>query len=219
MNDLDAAIFDMDGLLIDSEPLWQDAEISCLGPLGVPVTRDLCRASAGQRLDEVLADWYQRFGWEGPNLEEMHGRVMEEVTRLILARGQALPGALEVIASMRAAGLKTAIASSSPPQLIDAVVKKLGIGPVLDLTHSGVDEERGKPDPAVFLSTARRLGVSPERCLVFEDAPAGVTAAHRAGMRVIAIPSVVGPDHPAFAVADQVLASLLDFNLSELPIA
>ncbi len=213
-NALAAAIFDMDGLLIDSEPLWQEAEISCLRPLGVPLTRDICRAQAGRRLDEVLRDWQQQFGWDGPDLNEMHGRIISEVTRLILENGTALPGAHETIADLRQAGLKIAIASSSPHSLIDAVVAKLELGPLLDLTHSGTDETRGKPDPGIFLTTARRLGVSPARCLVFEDAPAGVTAAHRAGMKVIAVPSVVNPDHPSFRVAEQTLKSLLDFRLT-----
>ena len=216
MTQLAAAIFDMDGLLIDSEPLWQDAEISCLRPLGLPITRDLCRASAGRRLDEVLADWYQRFGWQGPGPEHMHGPILDEVTRLVLSRGAALPGARETMARVRAAGLKTAIASSSPHRLIDAVVARLDLGSLLDLTHSGVDEVRGKPDPAVFLTTAKRLGIKPEQCLVFEDAPAGVIAAHRAGMRVIAVPSVVGLDHPNFRVAEQVLSDLTHFTLESL---
>jgi mannitol-1-/sugar-/sorbitol-6-/2-deoxyglucose-6-phosphatase len=207
-----AAIFDMDGLLIDSEPLWQEAEISCFRPLGVPVDHELCRQSAGRRLDEVISDWYQRFGWEGPGVGEMHDAVLAEVTRLILERGSALPGVHDTMATMSGAGVRMAIASSSPPQLIDAVVDRLGLADWLELTHSGTHEARGKPDPAVFLTTARRLGVMPSQCVVFEDAPAGVEAARRAGMRVIAVPSVFEPDHPGIRVADLVLESLADFH-------
>lgn len=215
MRAFDAAIFDMDGLLIDSEPLWQEAEINCLRPLGVPITAEICKASAGKRLDEVLADWFARFGWNGPSLEEMHQRVLAEVTRLMMARGVALPGVHHQIQSLHAAGLKLAIASSSPPELIEAVVGKLELGAFLDLTHSGTLETRGKPDPAVFLSAARGLGVAPERCLVFEDAPAGVLAGRRAGMHVVAIPSVFEQTDPGFGLADQVLGSLTDFSLEE----
>jgi HAD superfamily hydrolase (TIGR01509 family) len=211
-----AAIFDMDGLLIDSEPLWQEAEINCFKPLGVPVTVELCRATAGQRLDEVLELWHDRFGWTGPSCKEMHQRIMLEVTRLMMDRGEALPGVIEQMNSLQAAGLKLAIASSSPPELIAAVVGKLGLADYLAVTHSGTHELRGKPDPAVFLSTAGKLGVAPENCLVFEDAPAGVMAGHRAGMYVVAVPSVFDMDDPGFSVADQVLESLLDFNLDAL---
>ncbi|MDT8409412.1 MAG: hexitol phosphatase HxpB [Wenzhouxiangellaceae bacterium] len=209
----DAAIFDMDGLLIDSEPLWQDAEIAVYQPFDVPVTRDLCRATAGRRIDEVLTLWHQRFGWTGPPVAEMVERVLAEVTRLILDRGQALPGVHETLRGLHRAGLKLAIASSSPPQLIEAVVGKLDIGAYLELTHSGIFEERGKPDPAVFLTTAKKLGAAPKRCLVFEDAPAGVAAGKAAGMTVIAVPSVFELDDPGINAADRVLNSLLDFRL------
>jgi mannitol-1-/sugar-/sorbitol-6-/2-deoxyglucose-6-phosphatase len=207
-----AVIFDMDGLLIDSEPLWQEAEIACFRPLGVPVDRELCRQSAGKRLDEVIADWYQRFGWQGPSLEDMHDAVLGEVTRLILARGQALPGVHDTMACLAEAGLRMAIASSSPPALINAVVDRLSLAPWLELTHSGTLEARGKPDPAVFLGTAQRLGVPPGQCVVFEDAPAGIEAARRAGMQVIAVPSVFAPDDPGIRLADRVLTTLRDFR-------
>ena len=214
MRAFDAAIFDMDGLLIDSEPLWQQAEINCFRPLGVPITPEICMATAGRRLDEVLACWYERFGWQGPSVEEMHARVLEEVTRLMMARGEPLPGVNQQMKALGNAGLKLAIASSSPPALIEAVVDKLNLADHLALTHSGTHEARGKPDPAVFLTTARLLGVDPARCLVFEDAPAGVEAGHRAGMHVIAVPSVFDHADPGFLLARQVLNSLEDFCLS-----
>lgn len=216
MRAFDAAIFDMDGLLIDSEPLWQEAEINCLRPLGVPLTAELCKASAGKRLDEVLAGWHAQFGWNGPSLAEMHQRVLAEVTRLMMARGAPLPGVHRQMRALRQAGLRLAIASSSPPELIKAVVDKLALAELLELTHSGTFEARGKPDPAVFLTTAQRLGVAPERCLVFEDAPAGVLAGHRAGMHVIAVPSVFEKTDPGFRYARQVIDSLEEFSLGML---
>jgi len=212
LSDYSAAIFDMDGLLIDSEPLWQDAEISTYAPWDVPITRELCRATAGRRIDEVLSLWHERFGWQGPPVEKMVERVLEEVTRLIVDRGEALPGVHRTMDMLREAGLKLAIASSSPPSLIEAVVKKLALQDHLELTHSGIHEARGKPDPAVFLTTARRLGAKPNRCLVFEDAPAGVAAGKAAGMTVIAVPSVFEPDDPGIQAADRILNSLLEFG-------
>ena len=210
LDSFDAAIFDMDGLLIDSEPLWQEAEIAVYAPYGVPVSRELCRASAGRRIDEVLSDWHRRFGWTGPPVEAMVERVVDDVTRRILAHGQALPGVQELIEMLHGRGLRLAIASSSPPALIDAVVDRLGLGRWLTLTHSGVHEARGKPDPAVFLTAARRLGAAPARCVVFEDAPAGVAAGKAAGMTVVAVPSVFAPDDPGILKADLVLASLAE---------
>ncbi|MBY6205541.1 hexitol phosphatase HxpB [Halomonas denitrificans] len=211
----DAALFDMDGLLIDSEPHWQDAEIAVYAPYGVPVTRDLCRATAGRRIDEVLTLWHERFDWTGPPVEVMVHRVLDEVTRRILDHGEPLPGVHETIDRLRCLGLKIAIASSSPHALIDAVVEKLELGGKIDLTHSGVDEPQSKPHPGVFLTTARRLGVDPARCLVFEDAPAGVAAGKAAGMTVIAVPSVFDHDDPGFAAADRILDSLEGFSTAE----
>ncbi len=213
MSRITTAIFDMDGLIIDSEPLWQDAEMACFRPLGVPVDRELCRQSAGKRLDEVIADWHERFGWEGPGIAEMHDAVLDEVTRLILEHGEALPGVLETMDRLADHGIRMAIASSSPPSLIDAVVDKLDLHDRMELTHSGALEACGKPDPAVFLSTARQLRVDPLQCVVFEDAPSGIEAARRAGMMVIAVPSVFSLDDPGIRAADQVLASLSDFSL------
>jgi len=207
-----AAIFDMDGLLIDSEPLWQDAEIATYAPYDVPVTRALCRATAGRRIDEVLALWHERFDWQGPSVEEMAERVVEKVTALIMDKGEALPGVHETMGMLDQAGLRLAIASSSPPPLIEAVVEKLGLADLLELTHSGIHEARGKPDPAIFLSTAKKLGVTPQRCLVLEDAPAGVAAGKAAGMTVIAVPSVFAPEDPGIQAADHVLNALLEFT-------
>jgi len=206
-----AAIFDMDGLLIDSEPLWQDAEIATYAQYDVPVTRELCRATAGRRIDEVLSLWHDRFDWQGPTVEQMVERVLAEVTRLILDRGEALPGVHRTMRALHGAGLKLAIASSSPPALIEAVVAKLALADFLEMTHSGMHEVRGKPDPAVFLTTARKLGVEPGRCLVFEDAPAGVAAGKAAGMTVIAVPSVFEPDEPGIQAADRIVTSLPEF--------
>lgn len=207
-----AVIFDMDGLLIDSEPLWQDAEIACFRDIGVPITRELCRATAGYRLDEVISRWHRRFRWDRPSPQVMTQRVLSAVTHLIHERGKALPGVYSLMRTLSARGLPLAIASSSPPALIEAVVARLGLQPWVDLCHSGVEEERGKPDPAVFLTTARKLGVEPGNCLVFEDAPAGVLAASRAGMYVVAVPSVFEKNDPGFDCADQILDRLDDFD-------
>ncbi len=215
MSQIGAAIFDMDGLLIDSEPFWQDAELACFRPLGVPITREICRESAGRRIDEVVRLWHDRFGWDGPSCEDMVERVLAEVTRLIMERCEALPGVHDTMNALKERGIPMAIASSSPPALIEAVVEKLALRQYLQLTHSGIHEKHSKPDPAVFLTTARKLGAAPENCLVFEDAPAGVTAAHDAGMRVVAVPSVFDPTDPAFKQADQVLESLREFKLED----
>ena len=103
MTGIQAAIFDMDGLLIDSEPLWQDAELACFQPLGVPITRAICRESAGRRIDEVVRLWHGRFGWDGPSCKDMVEQVLAEVTRLIMERSEALPGVEAVVTKLKLA--------------------------------------------------------------------------------------------------------------------
>ena len=132
---------------------------------------------------------------------------------------QGLARLLDLLAD---AGFRLALASSSPPVLIDAVLGKLGLGKRFEAIHSAIHEERGKPDPAVYLTTCRELGVDPGRCLAFEDSPAGVRSAKAAGLTVVAVPHEDVRNHPVYDLADQVLDSLLDFRLADfrgIPVA
>ncbi|HEY0839681.1 MAG TPA: hexitol phosphatase HxpB [Vulgatibacter sp.] len=207
---LRAAIFDMDGLLIDSEPLWQEAELEVFGGLGVPITREACVETRGLRLDEVVSLWMRRHPWTGPGEREVHGRILETMAALIRARGEALPGALQAIEEMRRRTPRIGLATSSPGMLIEAVLDTLGIRGQFDVVHSAEGEPYGKPHPAVFLSAARLLGVAPTECVAFEDSVAGVVAAKAARMACVAVPEAAQADDPRFSLADRVLASLLE---------
>lgn len=202
-----AAIFDMDGLLIDSEPFWQEAEIRILRPLGVPLTHADCTQTMGLRIDEVVRFWRSRYPWQSPTDEEVAKLIIQEVERLILEKGSALPGVTEVIETCKSLGMQLAIASSSFMQLISVVVKKLEIERHFSVLHSAEFESHGKPHPAVYLSAAKLLQVEPTACLVFEDSAHGVSAAKAASMTCIAVPG----EHVAkekVAHADMVLETL-----------
>jgi sugar-phosphatase len=211
-----AAIFDMDGLLIDSEPLWQEAEISVFRSVGVPLTRELCRQTVGVRLDGVVRHWYERFPWQSESLEVVEAQVLELVSRLIVERGKPMPGVMEIIGILRAAQYELAVASSSPMQLIRTALKKFGIIEFFSVLHSADAEDEGKPNPAVYLSTMSRLGADPNHCIAFEDSILGVRAAKIAGARVIAVPDPADVSNPGFADADVVLSSLKDFSLDQV---
>lgn len=211
-----AAIFDMDGLLIDSEPLWQDAEIAVFGELGVPLTRSLCRETMGVRIDHVVRHWYERYPWDGPTLDDVEARIVASVGELMKARGAALPGVNATIAELRAAGFELAVASSSPMPLIRLALEQLQIIDCFSVLHSAESESQGKPHPAVYVSAMARLGIAPERCLAFEDSVAGVRSAKDAGAYVIAVPDMAERSNPGFAVADRVLDSLTDFSVDLL---
>jgi mannitol-1-/sugar-/sorbitol-6-/2-deoxyglucose-6-phosphatase len=194
---ISAAIFDMDGLLVDSEPVWHEVEIEVFGRHGVPMTMERCLETKGMYLGDAVAYWYARFPWQGPDCEAVAAEILDAMARR-LERGVSLkPGAEHALEFCRLRGADLALASSSPRLLIDVVVRRLGLGSLFAVVRSGEDEVSGKPDPAIFLSVAGALAVAPGHCVVFEDSPAGVSAALAAGMVCVAVPEgdrIVGAD-------------------------
>ncbi|MGP0032312.1 MAG: hexitol phosphatase HxpB [Acidimicrobiales bacterium] len=207
-----ASIFDLDGLLIDSEILWHEAEIEILGDLGVPLARESCRSTKGMYVGEVTEHWHERYPWTGPSPSEVAVTIVDRVIALLLDRGELKPGAEHAIALCAGRGLPLAVASSSEYRLIEAALEHFGLRHHFQLVHSAEDERYGKPHPAVFLTAAARLGAEPRRCLVWEDAPAGVRAAKAATMACIAVPEHGEEHDPAFGLSDLVLGSLLDMD-------
>jgi beta-phosphoglucomutase-like phosphatase (HAD superfamily) len=207
-----ASIFDMDGLLIDSEILWHEAELEILGDLGVPLSRDDARGTKGMFVGEVTQYWFVQYPWVGPTPAEVAVTIVDRVIALLLSKGELKPGAAHAIALCAERGLPLAVASSSQYRLIDTALAHFGLRQHFTLVHSAEDEEWGKPHPAVFLTAAAKLGAAPRRCLVWEDAPAGVLAAKAASMSCIAVPEPGQGHHPAFGLADLVLDSLLDMD-------
>ncbi len=203
-----ASIFDMDGLLVDSEPLWHEAEVEILGGLGVPIAPGDCRQTKGMFVREVTRYWFERFPWSGIGPDEVADHVVDRVIDLVEAKGRLQPGVDQAIALCRSHGLRLAVASSSEHRLVEMVLGRFGLAVHFELTHSAQDELYGKPHPAVFLTAAARLGVAPGRCLVWEDAPAGVLAAKAARMTCVAVPEPAERALPAFGIADAVLGSL-----------
>ena len=206
-----AAIFDMDGLLIDSEPCWRQAEREVFGSVGVEITDDMARATAPLTTREVTEHWYRLRPWRGRTLEEVEASVIARVGDLIRARPRALPGVLDALAACADLGWRVALASNSPKVLCQLVLAELGISRSFDLVVSADDVARGKPDPAIYRHAALLLGFEPRECLVFEDSPGGVRAARAAGMHVIAVagtPQAFAAD----AAPHLTLASLAGFS-------
>jgi HAD superfamily hydrolase (TIGR01509 family) len=202
-----AAIFDMDGLLIDSEPFWRKSHIEILGNYGFVVTEDDVRATAGKRTGDQVALWRERFQWEQPSNEAITDEIVQNVARLIHLNGAALPGVYDIINILKQHSIPMAVASSSAADLIDIVLKRLDIQRYMEFAHSAEREANGKPFPDVFLSTAKRLDVTPSSCVVFEDSLNGVKAAKAAGMKCVAVPEQ--PHDPnKFHEADLIVTSL-----------
>ncbi|MBD2293480.1 hexitol phosphatase HxpB [Anabaena sphaerica FACHB-251] len=211
-----AVIFDMDGLLINSEPFWCNAEVEVLNELGVPLQLSMCNQTMGLRVDEVVSYWYAKFPWTAVSQSEVAERIVHRVSELVATTGQPMPGAVEIIQLCQQMHLPLALATSSPILLIEAVLNRLGLQDVFDVVSSAQTEEFGKPHPAVYLTTAHRLGVQPQKCVAFEDSIRGIVSAKAASMRCIAVPAVEDRKDPRFAIADVTLDSLAQINESWL---
>lgn len=210
------AVFDLDGLLIDSERIWEQAQMAVFAELGLELTLEMQREATGTRLKEALGIWQGFF----PDVvldpvrinARMNALVMEEFRRI----GSAKPGALRALDLCRAAGLPLAVASSSPPEVIAAALQTLSLAERFAVVVSAALEPHGKPHPAVFLSAAGRLGVEASRCIAFEDSVAGVRAAKAAGMFCVAVPEGHNRGRPEYGHADRILDSLEELTESLL---
>lgn len=205
---IEAVIFDMDGLLIDSEPLWRIAETRAMNAIGVPMVEEDGFLTMGLRTDEVVEFWYARHPWSEPSKREVEGAIVGNVIALIEERGAALPGAVEAVRAAHAAGYAVGLASSSAMEIIEAVLEKIGLRGDFAVLQSAEHEPYGKPHPAVYIECARRLAVSPANCLALEDSPAGVLAAKAAKMTCIAIPPHELRDDHRYCIADLQLDSI-----------
>jgi len=215
----DAAIFDMDGLLVDSEPVWREVEIAVFGRHGVALTEESCVQTKGMFLPDVARYWYARCPWEGPGPDEVAAEIVDAMEVRLSQEATFTHGAPHALDFCQQRGMRLALASSSPRRLIDAVVGRLRLGDRFAVIHSAEDEPAGKPDPGIFRTTAQLLDVAPARCVVFEDAPAGVMAAKAAGMTCVAVPEAhdvtgggAGGSDAGLGGADVVLGSLADLD-------
>jgi HAD superfamily hydrolase (TIGR01509 family) len=209
---IDAVIFDMDGVLIDSENLWQQAEKELLGQLGFDVTPDQLQETRGLITREMVRHWCNRFRITSVDPEELIRRYDSQMVEKMWTMVPLMEGAREAIRFFRDKGLAVALASCSTRELIDAVMERYGLAPGFDLVVSAADGMPGKPHPEVYLHTARLLGRDPTRCLAIEDTFYGVISALAARMKVIAIPDPREYDQPRFRAADRVICSLGEIN-------
>ncbi len=236
----------MDGLLIDTEPVWRTAEKEVFADLGIELTEADLLDTTGVRVDELAAAFLSRRppsadppaaflprrppsadppgahaappprpsrrppARPGPSPAEIAARITDLVVDYVGRAGEPMPGVPEAIALFERSGLRLAIASSSPERLIDAVCARLKLD--IDIRCSALDEPRGKPAPDVYLAAARRLRLTPARCLAVEDSPAGVLAAKAAGMTCVAVPDPLLTGDPRYRRADLVLPSLTELT-------
>ncbi|MBP9715310.1 MAG: hexitol phosphatase HxpB [Candidatus Pacebacteria bacterium] len=211
-----AVIFDMDGLLIDSEPLWREGIIKIFNNLDISLTEENCKETMGMRIDEVVHYWTVKLHLKNIEHEKLVNEIVDEVIRLINEKGEVLKGVHEIIKLVNSENIPMAIASSSPTKLINAVLEKIDIKEKMQVIFSAEFESHGKPHPSVYISTANKLGVHPNECLAFEDSPNGVLSAKSAKMKCVAVPEHSMQGDKRYGIADLVIHSLKDFTLEHL---
>ncbi|KDM91366.1 hexitol phosphatase HxpB [Photobacterium galatheae] len=209
---LKAAIFDMDGLLVDSEPFWQRAQIEVFSSLGVKITQQDTLDTMGLRIDHIVDHWFDRQPWQGPSCQEVNSMITKRVETLVQAHKPILPGVQEALQTCQDLGLKVALASSSPMSLIHATLDALSLTEAFSALFSAEHLRFGKPHPEVYLNAADALGVEPHECVAFEDSLNGLLAVKAARMKGIAVPEAHHRDDLRWSIADRKLNSLLEVN-------
>lgn len=197
-----ALIFDMDGVLIDSEPLWRKAMIIGFNKVGMRFTEEDCRKTTGMRFREVVDLWLNHYNILGVDPIQLEKEVLDILISLIETEGEAMPGAIDVFNYAKSLHLKIGLATSSSMRLVNAVLKKLELDSSFDAIVSAELMVYGKPHPEVFLVCAHQLRVLPRECVVIEDSVNGVIAAKASQMRVFAIPDGEHRYMKQFGVAD-----------------
>ena len=189
-----AVLWDLDGTLVDSADYHWRAWRDTLAGEGTSITYEQFLDSFGQKNDRILTNWFGP-GATRERIQRVGDAKEAAYRRLAEAEGlQPLPGAAEWIAALRSAGWKQAIASSAPRRNVEVMLRVAGLDRSFDAMVAAEDVKAGKPDPEVFLTAAARVGVEPARCVVVEDAAAGIEAARRAGMKCIGVsPAVTLP--------------------------
>lgn len=208
-----AVIFDMDGLIVDSEPFWRRVEASVFDEMGVDIRRFLGHGQTmGLRVDEAITFLCRAAGLVVDE-DDVCRRVVRGVVGAIESEAELLPGAEEALEACAGAGLGVALATGSTSPVIDAVLDRFALRHRFSAVLSAEDDPFGKPHPAIFLRAAAMLGVEAVACVVVEDSLNGCIAGKAARMGVIAVPAAEDADDPRYAIADlrlESLSSLLD---------
>ncbi|QIQ20926.1 hexitol phosphatase HxpB [Zophobihabitans entericus] len=214
-----AVIYDMDGILVDSEPLWDEAERFVLPQYGLDRDKTLAKlgiVTTGLRINEVVEMFCHTAPEKMIDPEEMANRIIQEAIRRIIETKPVLPGVVESLQLCQSLGLKIGLASSSAMRVITAVTQLLNIENYFQVRISAEYMPYGKPHPQVYLTAAEQLGVSPLNCITIEDSVAGMVSTKAARMRSIVVPPAENRENPRWCLADIKLNSLLELNAQHL---
>lgn len=209
---LNTVIFDMDGLLIDSEPLWQEVGIEVLKDFGIRLTVEQYHSSTGLRTPEWIEYWFNQFNIDIQHAEAAINRIEQKAILNIEQKGNAFAGTGYILDFFKKRNFKIGLATSSPLRLVEVVTKKLDIKEFFDAFSSAETLPYGKPHPLVYLNCAEQLKSSPMQCLCFEDSFNGLISAKAARMKCVVVPVKDQQNDLKWKAADLQLMSLIDFN-------
>lgn len=200
----EAVVFDMDGVLIDSEPLWRKAEMAVFARRGVWLSEEDCKRWTGLRTDELVK---QVLSDTDPTLpaDEIGEEIIRTVCGLIAEEGRVIEGFRDLALRLHAEGVPLAVATSSPMRVVDTVLARARLENVFSAVVSAEKFPHGKPHPQVYLEACERLGKLPQACVAMEDSLNGTLAAKAARMKAIAIPEPENAENPGFGIADFVV--------------
>ncbi|MFN4854740.1 MAG: hexitol phosphatase HxpB [Bacteroidota bacterium] len=211
-----AVLFDMDGVLADTEPFWQEAQCRAFGEIGINLSNEDCAQTMGMRIHEVVDFRMKNHPHLHFNKKMVVDTILSYVVENIRGNAKPMPGVAEILESLEGLELPLALVSSSHYRVIYALLESLQMRHYFDLILSSEDMPYGKPHPMPYLQAAEYLDVPPEECLVFEDSPKGVLSALSAGMRVIAIPNTRVKENPIFELAQLTLDNFHELKANKI---
>ena len=211
-----AVIFDMDGLLFDTEHKWQEMERDFAKSVGITITSEMQKMTLGLRTNEMIRYWYNYKPWPHPDFEKSEKEIEDYMRHFYISEAHLMKGARYILDIFKLHRIRTAIASSSPMILIDTFLDKFDLQSYFEVKHSAEFEEYGKPHPGVYISTAKMMQVQPSFCVAFEDSFNGLLAAKSAMMKAVVVPDSFHLADERFAIADIKIRSLEEFGEKEL---
>lgn len=195
-------IFDMDGLLLSTEPLWSKSMEKISTKYNVPIKPFQFKETTGLKINEVVQYWSQKYPWTtNISVTAMANEIIDEIIQLSKQEAAIMPGALSLLQTLKHKGIKIGLATSSPNRMMHELIDHFKLNSYFDILQSAEHEPYGKPHPAVFLQCAQALQSNSHDCLVLEDSINGMIAALAARMQVVVVPDASNYDHTAWAVA------------------
>ena len=210
---IDTVIFDMDGLLLDTEPLWGKSMLRIAQKHHIPIQAHQFKETTGLKIHEVVHYWSIKYPWQGSSVDVVAEEIIDDIIALAKAEAGIMPGVIDLIQKLSAQNFKLGVATSSPTRMLYELIHHFELHPFFQQLSSADSVGFGKPHPAVFLDCARHLNSSALACVVLEDSFNGVLAAKAARMKVIAVPDEQHFDDERFVIADHKIRSLVAIDI------